>query len=34
MAFGVNDFLEEHFKQLMDYDFTAGMEDKLDQIAD
>ncbi len=26
--------LVEHFKDVMDYDFTAGMENKLDEIAD
>ncbi|AKZ65849.1 type I DNA topoisomerase [Candidatus Palibaumannia cicadellinicola] len=29
----VTDRMEEHFKELMNYDFTANMEDKLDQIA-
>ncbi len=33
MAYGVNDFLETHFHQLMDYDFTAEMENKLDDVA-
>jgi DNA topoisomerase-1 len=33
IAFGVNDFLEEHFDKLMDYEFTALMEDQLDTIA-
>ena len=33
IAFGVNDFLEEHFDKLMDYEFTALMEDQLDNIA-
>jgi DNA topoisomerase I len=33
IAFLVNDFLEGHFSQLMDYEFTAGMEDKLDDVA-
>lgn len=33
IAFGVNDFLEEHFHELMNYEFTAGMEDKLDAVA-
>lgn len=33
IAFLVNDFLEWHFSQLMDYEFTAGMEDKLDDVA-
>lgn len=29
----VNDFLVEHFKTVMDYDFTAEMEEDLDRIA-
>lgn len=29
----VSDFLEEHFKEIMDYSFTAGIEKKLDDIA-
>lgn len=29
----VNDFLVEHFSQIMDYDFTAEMEEDLDRIA-
>lgn len=29
----VNDFLVKHFESIMDYDFTAEMEDDLDQIA-
>ena len=33
IAFGVNDFVQEHFAQLMDYEFTAGMEDQLDGVA-
>ncbi|HMY81161.1 MAG TPA: DNA topoisomerase, partial [Candidatus Absconditabacterales bacterium] len=33
VAYGVNDFLEEHFRHLMNYEFTAQMEDKLDDIA-
>jgi DNA topoisomerase-1 len=28
----VNDFLEEHFSQIMDYSFTAEIEEKLDKI--
>ena len=30
----VNSFLEKNFKNLMDYKFTANMEDKLDKIAE
>lgn len=33
IAFGVNDFLQSHFDKLMDYDFTAEMEDRLDEVA-
>lgn len=33
IAFGVNDFLEKYFEQLMNYEFTAKMEDELDDIA-
>ena len=29
----VTDFLKEHFKQVMDYDFTAKIESEFDQIA-
>ncbi len=29
----VSDFLVEHFEQIMDYDFTAEMEEDLDRIA-
>ena len=29
----VSDFLEEHFQEIMDYSFTAGIEKKLDDIA-
>jgi len=29
----VNKFLTEHFKQYVDYDFTARMEDELDEIS-
>jgi DNA topoisomerase-1 len=34
IAFHVNDFLDEHFKHMMNYEFTAKMEDSLDEIAD
>lgn len=34
MAFIVTDFLEKHFSDLMDYAFTANMEEKLDLIAE
>lgn len=30
----VSDFLSENFEQIVDYDFTAGVEEKLDQIAE
>jgi DNA topoisomerase-1 len=33
LAFAVVGLLEQHFGQLVDYDFTARMEDALDQIA-
>ncbi len=33
LAFAVNKLLEDHFGQLVDYEFTAQMEDALDQIA-
>ncbi|WP_408015953.1 type I DNA topoisomerase [Rhodococcus chondri] len=33
VAFAVIGLLEAHFAQLVDYDFTAGMEDDLDEIA-
>jgi DNA topoisomerase-1 len=33
LAFAVVGLLEEHFGQLVDYDFTARMEDDLDRIA-
>ncbi len=29
----VTDRLEENFRDLMNYDFTAQMEDRLDQVA-
>ena len=34
IAFSVVRLLEEHFGDLVEYDFTAEMEDDLDQIAD
>ena len=34
LAFAVVALLEQHFSQLVDYDFTARMEDDLDRIAD
>ena len=34
IAFMVNDFLAKNFTQMMDYTFTAKMEDQLDEIAD
>ncbi|WP_237569083.1 type I DNA topoisomerase [Mycolicibacterium lacusdiani] len=33
VAFAVIGLLEQHFGRLVDYDFTAAMEDELDQIA-
>ena len=30
----VNDFLTQHFPDILDYDFTASMEEKFDQIAE
>ncbi len=33
LAFAVTKLLERHFRQLVDYDFTARLEDDLDQIA-
>jgi len=33
LAFAVTRLLEEHFSHLVDYDFTATMEDALDEIA-
>jgi DNA topoisomerase I len=32
ISFHVNDYLQEHFSTMMDYDFTAQMEDSLDEI--
>jgi len=34
LAFAVVNLLESHFAQLVDYDFTARMEDDLDRIAE
>ena len=34
LAFAVTRLLEEHFAELVDYDFTASMEEDLDRIAD
>ncbi|GGM05277.1 type I DNA topoisomerase [Nakamurella endophytica] len=34
IAFAVIGLLEQHFSRLVDYDFTAAMEDELDAIAD
>ncbi|HBA44460.1 TPA: hypothetical protein DCZ31_00240 [Patescibacteria group bacterium] len=33
IAFIVNDFLMEYFKKMMDYKFTAKIEEELDTIA-
>jgi DNA topoisomerase-1 len=33
VAFSATRLLEEHFSRLVSYEFTAGMEDKLDEIA-
>jgi DNA topoisomerase-1 len=33
LAFAVTKLLEQHFERLVDYDFTARMEDDLDRIA-
>ena len=33
VAFAVTQLLEGHFERLVDYDFTACMEDDLDRIA-
>src|SRR4029078_3107073 len=33
VAFAVVGLLEQHFGRLVDYDFTAAMEDELDEIA-
>ncbi|HAM88707.1 MAG: topoisomerase protein [Candidatus Falkowbacteria bacterium GW2011_GWC2_38_22] len=34
IAFVVNDLLTEHFKDIVDFEFTAKMEEDLDKIAD
>ncbi len=34
IAFLVNDFLEKNFEKLMDYKFTAKLEEKLDKISE
>ncbi|MFU8804021.1 MAG: DNA topoisomerase, partial [Bradymonadaceae bacterium] len=34
MAFAVTEFLEDHFNELVDLQFTARMEDDLDEIAE
>jgi len=34
IAFHVNDFLVKHFDNIMNYEFTAKMEDKLDTVAE
>jgi DNA topoisomerase-1 len=34
LGFVVNDQLVKHFPQILDVDFTAGVEDKLDEIAE
>jgi DNA topoisomerase-1 len=34
VAFAVIGLMEQHFGQLVDYDFTAGLEDELDHIAE
>jgi DNA topoisomerase-1 len=33
IAFVVNDFLEKHFKEMMDYKFTANVENEFDEVA-
>jgi DNA topoisomerase-1 len=33
MGMLVTDFLSDHFKQIMDYSFTANVEEKLDEVA-
>jgi DNA topoisomerase-1 len=33
LAFAVTQLLERHFARLVDYDFTARLEDDLDEIA-
>lgn len=34
IAFTVNDFLEEYFKEMMDYKFTKNVEEEFDEIAE
>ena len=34
LAFAVTKLLEKHFERLVDYDFTARLEDDLDRIAE
>ena len=34
IAFLVNDLLVEHFPEIIDYEFTAKMENNLDEIAE
>ncbi|TAM73547.1 type I DNA topoisomerase [bacterium] len=34
LGFAVTDLLAEHFKDVMDLNFTASMEDRLDKVAD
>ncbi|TAM62048.1 type I DNA topoisomerase [bacterium] len=34
LGFAVTDLLAEHFKDVMDLNFTASMEDRLDRVAD
>ena len=34
LGFLVNDMLEEHFKDIVDVQFTAGLENELDEIAE
>src|SRR2546429_9910231 len=34
VAFAVFNLLEQHFSRLVDYQFTASLEDELDDIAD
>lgn len=33
IAFTVTDFLNQHFSDMMDYEFTAHMEEKLDHVS-
>lgn len=34
IAFVVNDFLEEYFKEMMDYKFTKNVEEEFDEVAE